>query len=234
MTSSLTKGRRPLRGYKHGMSLEDAYEELQWGTPLSLTRATGGAPSVVRGTGSSAHMLLELYLDMHASRNDQFGLPMFLVECVSQSHGAQLRSILKNISERLKLDVDLNKVQFFPQDQDTKILRGITWNSWAVFCDHAVREHKDEGSTRNSGPYGVIRSVEPCWDFATQEGETPIWKAYDRDQRFVLTLTQKGLESLQKTVTCPLTLGGEAPTTYPASYNREILKLVRLRKAFSR
>lgn len=232
MAFSLKVGRRPAKGYKGQMRLAQAYQKLQWGEPLAYERAALGdtaPPAQVRGIGTSAHMLIELYLDMYAARSAQFGRPQFLVECLHPEQGSYLREWLETIHGALDLDVSLDCVQFFPRKKNLDILRGRVWYSWAVFCDHSVKEENAYHVERNVGPYGLIRRLSP------EKGRKhPFWKAYDRDGRFIVALTEEGKSELMDTATCPITLGGVRPTTYPASPLLGTEVPVRLRKAFER
>jgi len=234
VTSYLTVGRRPSKGYKKSMRLTDAYERLQWGAPLSFERAAlgqGATPPFPRGIGTSVHMLTELYLDMVASRDSAFQRNYFLVECLSAAQAQALRTWLVKIHHALDLDVDLEHVRFAPSTGNREHLRGYTWYSWAVFCDHSVKEDGKFEADRNVGPYGLIRRLEPY-----QGPKGPCWKAYDRDGRYLGALTDDGKSDLMDTATCPITLGGPRPTTYPASptIGRDLETPIRLRKAFSR
>jgi len=214
------------------MKLADAYERLQWGAPLSFERAALGgendAPTFPRGIGTSVHMLIELYLDIHRSRTSQFGRPYFLVRCLSSGQGRELRDWLSRIHHRLDLDVDLDRVRFSPTSGGTERIRGEIWYSWAIFCDHSVKEEDTVGADRNVGPYGLIRRLEP-----DNSRIRPFWRAYDRDDRYIGALTDNGKSDLMDTATCPITLGGTRPTTYPAAFLGTDVS-VRLRKAFAR
>ena len=217
------------------MRLTDAYERLQWGAPLSFERAAlgpGTTPAFPRGIGTSVHMLIELYLDMVSSRESGLQQSYFLVECLSSEQGRELRSWLLKIHRALDLDVDLDHVRFASCEGNRNHLRGYTWYSWAIFCDHSVKEHGKSKVDRNVGPYGLIRRLDPYEGFATG----PYWKAYDRDGRYMGALTSDGKSELMDTATCPITLGGPRPTTYPASQTIgvDLETPVRLRRAFDR
>jgi hypothetical protein len=176
-------------------------------------------------------MLIELYLDMVESRGSRFQRNYFLVECLTSAQGQELRTWLVRIHQSLDLDVDLEYVRLAPSRGNRDHLRGYTWYSWAIFCDHAVKEDGKFEADRNVGPYGLIRRLEP------EDGpKGPYWKAYDRDGRYMGALTEDGKSDLMDTATCPITLGGPRPTTYPASptIGTDLETPVRLRRAFDR
>lgn len=216
------------------MKLSEAYEKLQWGNPVVFERhgirnaaAHGHEPVNI---GTSAHMLIEMYLDMDRSLREggsQVPPADFLVVCTGKPVGKYLRRWLTKIHGELRLDVDLKRVHFFPHDDSVERLRGITWYSWAVFCDHAVKEF--EGHERNMGPYRLVRSVEPF------EG---IWIARDRDGRRICHLTESGMNELAKATTCPYTIVHDdmlnTEVTYPAIEHEELNPLFRLRRSFAR
>ena len=214
------------------MWLREAYERLEWDAPLTFERA-----GIARGLrdhtgprhiGTSAHMLIELYLDMgRASRIAGVGVAGtdFIVVCNHVSLGRYLRRWLETIHQTLDLDVDTKRVRFLPLDSDLERLRGMRWYSWAVFCDHAV---KDDDQERNLGPYRLVRALEMQGDH---------WIALDRDDNRVCKLTDQGMRELADAATCPLTIRGRdlKGTTYPAyqgsdAVNRHVL----LREAFVR
>ena len=238
MTSFLTVGRRPAREYKRRMRLSDAYAKLEWNVPIVHERATmvqhrRFTPPVPRGIGTSAHMLIELYLDMQKSTTSHRGRAGFLVECLSSEQGTYLRKWLETIHEAVDLDVDLDQVRFWPRDRDPSRLRGDHWFSWALFCDHAVKEGLWPEVDRNMGPYGLVRRLEPTEEFASAAKGDVNWRAYDRDDRFLGLLTAEGKQEVMDMATCPITLGGRRPTTYPATTFASAID-VRLRKAFER
>jgi len=231
--SFLTVGRRPEGGYKGRMLLREAYERLEWDTPLAFERAGlrtaaahGHGP---RNVGTSAHMLIELYLDMeraHRVGGYQVGAPEFVVLCKDPAQGRYLRRWLQTIHGTLQLDVDVSRVRLLPLDMNMDRLRGVQFYSWAVFCDHAI---KDNDRERNLGPYRLVRKVE-------KEGEDR-WVAYDRDANRVCRLTKKGMDDLANATTCPLTIEERPGTgvTYPAyqgsvPFNAQVL----LRRSFRR
>lgn len=211
------------------MKLADAYQKLQWGEPLAYERSAlgeGPTPAFPRGIGTSVHMLLEVYLDMHKDQRNPLHAPAeFLVLCLSQRQARTLREGLDRIHAYLDLDVDLERVRFWPHNLDAERLRGVVWYSWAVFCDHAVKEVDGWQADRNIGPYGLIRRVVPF-------GEN--WKAYDRDGRLIGALTTRGKNNLIDRATCPITVEGPSTTTYAATDYKEILRLLRVREAFKR
>lgn len=206
------------------MRLTDAYRMLQWS---AYERKPRGYP---RGIGTSAHMLIELYLDMARSQSAYDGHAEFLVECTSSQQGRQLRELLEHIDQVLNQGVDLGRVRFWPTGNTSDRLRGVRWFSWAIFCDHAVKEKGQNKGDRNMGPYGLVRRLEP------HPGSEPLWEAYDRDGEFLGLLTEEGKAELVDMATCPITLGGPHPTTYPASntLNSAAMPMIRLRRAFQR
>lgn len=210
------------------MKLEQAYKKLQWGRPLMHERAAL-QEDVYRGIGTSAHMLIELYLDMVASQTSEFARPEFLVLATTRQQASYLREWLLRVDEALDLDVDIDRVSFFPMNMSLDRLRARTWFSWAIFCDHAVKEHRE--TDRNVGPYGLIRRLDPFHKVVRQK---PTWRSYDRDGKFLGVLTEAGKRDLMDTATCPITLGGKFPTTYPASPVLNEVADIRLRKAFER
>jgi len=211
------------------MKLADAYQKLQWGEPLAYERSAlgrGPTPAFPRGIGTSAHMLIELYLDMHKDQRNPLHAPaQFLVLCLSPDQARYLREWLNRIDLHLDLNVDLERVRFWPHDRDAERLRGHVWYSWAVFCDHAVKEVEGWEADRNTGPYGLVRRVVPS-------GEN--WRAFDRDGRFLGVLTNNGKNELIDRATCPITVEGPSTTTYAATDLSDILRLLRVREAFKR
>lgn len=215
------------------MLLREAYERLEWDSPLAYERAglqtaarRGHGP---RNVGTSAHMLIELYLDMERARRiggNRVGAAEFVVLCGVAVHGRYLRRWLQTIHETLQLDVDVSRVRVVPLSRNMRTLEGVRLFSWAVFCDHGI---KDEDYERNLGPYRLIRKVE-------KEGEDR-WVAYDRDANRVCRLTKKGVEDLANAMTCPLTIEDRPRTgvTYPAYQGSDQLNAqVLLRESFRR
>lgn len=230
VTEALTAGPTP-GGYKGGMRLREAYDRLEWGDTVSYERA--GIQRArrhgfgARGVGTSAHMLIEMYLDMdraYRAAGPREAPAEFLVVCPHVQLGRYLRGWLETIHRRLGLDVETSRVRFMPLDQVARVARERRWYSWAVYCDHAV---KDGGRKRNLIPYRFVRSVErvSCG-----------WQARDRDGDKVCELTDEGCTALADAATCPLTmLGGESPATYPAYQDsRDLNRCVLLREAFAR
>jgi len=212
------------------MKLSEAYERLQWGNPVVFERvgmrtaeAHGHAPVNI---GTSAHMLIEMYLDMaKAAQNLMRPSADFLVICQNSQSGQYLRRWLERIHQTLHLNIDPKQdVRFFPLDGgNMEMVRGITWYSWAVFCDHSVKE--TENLERNMGPYRLVRGVQQFQDH---------WIARDRDDRQICRLTKKGVDELIEASTSPITIHTKSPVTYPA-YQAEFLNSrVRLKRAFER
>lgn len=212
------------------MKLSEAYDRLQWGNPIVFERA-GMRTAEVHGhppvnIGTSAHMLIEMYLDMHeAGRNFVRPSADFLVICQDCQSGQYLRRWLERIHHTLGLNVaPAQDVRFFPlEGGNLEMLRGIKWYSWSVFCDHAVKE--DDSLERNTGPYRLVRGVQQFQDH---------WIARDRDDRQVCRLTKKGVDELIEASTSPITMYTKSPVTYPA-YQAEFLNSrVRLKRSFER
>jgi len=204
------------------MRLTDAYRTLQWS---AYERKARGYP---RGVGTSAHMLIELYLDMARSQSAHDGHAEFLVECTSSKQGRELREWLEHIDQVLDQGVDLGRVRFWPTGNNSDRLRGVRWFSWAIFCDHAVKERGHPEADRNMGPYGLVRRLEP------RSGQETLWEAYDRDDQFLGLLTEEGKTELIDMAACPITLGGPHPTTYPASTALTPDLMILLRRSFKR
>jgi len=215
------------------MQLSEAYERLEWDTPLTFERA-GMRGAAARGhglrhLGTSAHMLIELYLDMErAARVIGVRAPgtEFVVVCKDVAAGRYLRRWLETVHTTLNLDVDPRRVRFLPIDANMDRLRGLRWYSWAVFCDHAV---KDDDQDRNVGPYRLVRTLERHGDW---------WAALDRDGKRVCKLTDQGKRELADAATCPLTIreGTRIPkATYPAYQGLDDLnRCMLLRESFKR
>jgi len=213
------------------MLLREAYERLEWGKPLAFERAAlqraqrhGDGP---RQVGTSAHMLIEMYLDMERARRTGLGAVQpteFVVVCTRLEVGRYLRRWLETIHGVLQLDVEPERVLFLPLDRMERHCPGRSWYSWAVYCDHTV---KDESRQRNLGPYRYVRTV-------TWVGDG--WEATDRDENVICRLTDRGRRDLADAATCPLTiLRHERGTTYPAYQESEYLNAsIRLREAFAR
>jgi hypothetical protein len=216
------------------MKLSEAYEKLQWGSPVVFERA-GIRTAAAHGhepvsIGTSAHMLIELYLDMDRSLREGGSMVPpadFLVVCKDIDTGKYLRRWLTKIHGILRLDVDPKRVHFFPHTDSTERLRGTVWYSWAVFCDHEIKEF--HGHERNMGPYRFVRSVEPFDD---------VWVARDRDGRRLCHLTSDGMDELAKATTMPYTILHDdlvnTEVTYPAPEHEELNQLIRLRRSFER
>lgn len=210
------------------MRLDEAYERLEWDTPLAFERAALGetvARSRPRHVGTSAHMLIELYLDMERASRVLVREDDFVVVCNDVEQGRYLREWLETIHAKLGLPVDTKRVLFLPLTRDFERLRGTWFRSWAVYCDHAVKHDHD----RNLGPYRLIRSV-------SRRGPGSRWEAFDRDANRVCKLTDRGMREMADAATCPLTIYQKGRgTTYPAYQGSEELNaVVRLREAFQR
>ena len=77
--------------------------------------------------------LSELYLDMHKDQRDPLNrAAQFLVVCKSGEQGQYLRGWLVRIDRVLDLNVDLDRVRFWPHGRDPDKLRGDKWYSWAI------------------------------------------------------------------------------------------------------
>lgn len=213
------------------MRLSTAYQKLQWVTPVLYERAQlGGAPmpAFPRGIGTSGQMLLELYLDMHRVNRSSLHPPVqFLTLCLSANHARHLRNELSFIDRRLGLHVNLDFVRFWPYKNNVDHLRGDTWYSWAVFCDHAVKEVEGWRADRNTCPYSFARRVAPFGEH---------WTAYDRDGGLVGALTSRGKNELIDRATTPITVdvGAGLATTYAPTDIVDVVRLLRVRKAFER
>lgn len=208
------------------MQLHEAYERLEWDTPLAFERAALGTTAArrrPRHVGTSAHTLIELYLDMERASRVLVREDDFVVVCNDVAQGRYLRQWLETIHARLGLLVDTKRVRFLPLNQGFERLRGSWFRSWAVFCDHAVKRDDE----RNLGPFRLVRTLEKDGDH---------WLAFDRDGHRVCKLTESGKRELADATTCPLTIRGVGtPTTYPAFQGiDELNAVVRLREAFRR
>jgi hypothetical protein len=215
------------------MLLREAYERLEWDNPLAFERASlqrwAGRPEVQgpRHVGTSAHMLIEMYLDMERAYRIGGAAqapPEFVVVCKDVRAGKYLRRWLETIHGTLNLDVDTARVRFLPLSKMEEHIRGRWWFSWAIYCDHAV---KDDEQERNLGPYRLVRAL------VRRDGR---WEARDRDANVVCRLTDKGRTDLANAATCPVTVQhGTVGTTYPAYQGAtEFNRAVRLREAFRR
>lgn len=212
------------------MKLADAYGRLQWGTPTTYeqtqTRNLRDVAKIPPNIGTSAHMLIELYLDMAADHHTKPA--QWLVVCADTGDAKYLRKWLGRIDDELQLPVQVDRVLFFPLvPGNAEILRGYTWYSWAIFCDHSVKEN--DGHERNLAPYRFVRSVEPVDGF---------WIARDRDHDVVCHLTNEGMNELVDAATCPVTIIHDdminTEVTYPAIEDRRLNGHVRLRKTYAR
>ncbi len=180
-----------------------------------------------RQLGTSVHMLLEMYLDMAESLRER-GVSRppadFLVVCLHDGQVIHLRNALRDIHGRLGLDVGIDKAMFWSVGRihaKPDALRARKIYSWAVYCDHAVKETR---LTRNLWPYRLIRLVR-------RQGDG--WVGEDRDGRVVSQLTDKGMADLADATTCPLTIMPNGnPVTYPAYASDDINGAIRLRRAF--
>jgi hypothetical protein len=228
--SFLTVGRRPPREYNDQMLLSEAYERLDFVPPLQHERAVfKAAPEMleVRQLGTSARMLLELYLDLDLALRcvgtSDLRRVRFLCVCLDPTHGKILRSWLEHIHTNLELDVDLDRVQMFPHNASDNLLRGHEWYSWAVFCDHAVHELK--GGERNFGPYGFVRNI-----YKTDKG----YLGHDREHNKVCRLTPKGLKPLLDQATCPIFFkeSGAVPGVSFPAWQTDAMRL-RITRQFS-
>jgi hypothetical protein len=207
------------------MRLAEAYKKLklepsvthELGMASRLALGPGSSMRSVRRLGTSTRMLIEMYLDLDASRTrgarspirGDSGCGRLLVICFHSSQGQQLLEDLRTIHRTLDLEVDLKRVLFATVKDDSDRLRGVEFRSWGVFCDHLVKEQM--GIERPLGPYGLIRRV--------VQGDGGSWKAFDRDHQLVCHLTPKGVESLTNGSTCPVTYvyrDGTSAVTFPA------------------
>jgi len=137
-----------------------------------------------------------------------------------------MRRWLEHVHEKLDLAVDLNRVTFWGYESDAKRLKGTSFYSWAIFCDHGVRDLDKHHDNRNRGLYGLIRQ------FVPNEG---LFEAYDRDNEKLGLLTEGGKKEVLDNATCPITVEGMLPTTWPPLEKSSNLNpLVRLKRRFER
>lgn len=218
------------------MLLREAYARLEFEPPVRhelqmasrLALVPGGPMTGVRRIGTSARMLIELYLDLHRATQILGSLHpgriRFLVLCLNRHQGQHLLEWLRTIHNKLNLDVDIGRVTFHPSQADARRLAGFSWPSWGVFCDHAVLE--DKGLRRPLGPHGLVRAV-------SQIGENS-WRAVDRDGNLVCRLTRTGALGLIAS-TCPVTfhyLDDLASVTFAAWHPSDLDFNLRLLEAF--
>lgn len=211
------------------MELAEAYERLNFAPPVAYEQAIlAMGTEGLRRIGTSMRTMIELYLDLALARK---AVPIrdrhrvrFLCVCLSPLQAEYLAKQLAFVHEALSLDVDLERVRFFPYDARDSIIRGDSYYTWGVFCDHAVKELS--GAQRNYGPYGLVRYVEKIGD--------DVFEARDRDGCKLCLLTKDGAHELLDETTCPITYdpGGAAPTTFGAWMRGDLQQCIRMQKAF--
>lgn len=165
-----------------------------------------------RSTGSSTHTAVELYLDMAvaheraAARGSHPTEFLFVVPTTTLGHHFQ--GELRRIHRVLQCATDPEKLSFLTTEPNaTERLRGSTWYSWAIFCDHTV---KDEVIP---WPCNRIRSLHE------EEAEEDSWAARDRDGVLLMHLSESGKTDLLRRATCPISVVPswlDAPACYPA------------------
>lgn len=213
------------------MKLAEAYSRLQFVPPLEHERrvaAVGERRDPFRRFGTSARMLMELYLDLEVAtrRTGSQHLPKikFLCVCLSPHQADYLRNELTSIHKTLNLDVDVARVRFFVHNGNVLRLVEHRYRTWGVFCDHAVKELA--GTERPYGPYALVRTIR-------REGDT--YAALDRDGRHVCRLTCSGKNDLVSASSSPIHYY-ESPrvsgTTFPAWTHRDARDAFRVKKAF--
>lgn len=157
-------------------------------------------------------MLVELYLDMEKAakvalqRNTSPA--EFLLVVPSEPFGREMRTHLEWIHDDMGLVVSLDRLVFTtPNARSLQRLRGTSWYSWAVFCDHTIK-----GDAPLVWPYNRIRSLTEDPDIED------LWHGIDRDENFVATLTTAGQQDLLKNITMPMYVHpqwGASRTCYP-------------------
>lgn len=217
------------------MKLHEAYERLGLLSPLEHERRASRTVLWPDGpqrrlTGSSMLTLVEMYLD-HERALRSVGYSSshrvkFLFVCLSPEHGNTMRDSLRHIHSVLDLDVDLTQVIFFPHDGAEHVVRGTSFRSWGIFCDHSVKER--EGYDRPLGPYGLVRTIRA-------EGDGS-YAALNRDDGLVCRLTEKGSHDLISHSTCPIHFQPSpkvSATTYPPWTRKDLEFTFRLARAWN-
>jgi hypothetical protein len=218
------------------MSLDAVYAKLGLDPALEWETKSGVQPDVgwddlgKRRTGTTLQMLVEMYLDLYEA-NRRVGLQerhkvKFLCITLHRNQSHELRKTFENIHSHLQLDLLLKQVKFITADKiEHDQLRGSRFYSWAVFCDHSVKE--TNGLARNDGPFRFTRTLE-------KQGEDR-WMAFDRDGEIIGLVDGESQKEILQASPCPITVSYQTrvkPTTYPGFMNAEFNQVVSLSRAF--
>lgn len=223
------------------MRLDEAYRLLNLRPVLEheteVMRRLIPQASRITGIGTTTRMLIELYLDL-VEASDRVGYGnlhrlRFVVVCRNLSDVALLRTRLKDIHGVLKMGVDVACVSFFPHDGSADWFRQVSYCTWGVFCDHAVKEAA--GNERIFGPQALVRSVLQV----RKPGRFKChYEARDRDGELVCNLTPSGMDDLVNHSTCPVhfcnpTVATNQKVTFAAWSRRGLEAHVHMREAFN-
>lgn len=205
--------------YKGSMTLDDAYQELNLAPPLewemsrSATLPIGWDQDPLRGSGTTTQTLVEMYLDLQLANRvagtRQRNKVKFL--CVTEDKDAakELRRQFSSIHAQLAGDLTLSQVRFMPRAKLQRQLSGERYYSWAVFCDHHVKEA--DGHRRSDGPFRFARRLE-----AQEDGNVLV---KDRDNEIIGLTDHKTAQQIMDAKTTPMSYQVSPkvkPATYPA------------------
>jgi hypothetical protein len=201
------------------VTLDEAYAKLGLEDSLDWCRAT--TPEG-RGLGTTTRTALELYLDMRVAQAQAAARgshpPQFLFIVPTVAMGQHFRRAIQDMHVVLEGAVDMKRLTIHIPDGRSVQLRGNTWYSWAVFCDHSIKGEVIPW------PSNRVRSLE-------EDGD--LWVGKDRDGNVVLHLTEDGKTNFLRNSTCPVSVVPswlEAPACYPAW--SDVTLMVKLNEAF--
>ena len=218
------------------MRLAEAYERLSLSLDFEGGQWDQGDlhpnETQPRGIGTTFHTLIELCLDMAEVGKDLAAVTQrpvqFVFVCLNDSMQRWVADILKSIDRDLDLGLNrrLDRIVYgIPGSKNFDKLAGQMVYSWAVFCDHSV---KDDHCPRIESPLFQTRSL------SFHDG---MWAAFSRDGELLGHITDAKAKRIMDAATAPITYATrkDVPSvTYPAWGEPEIMRMVRLRKAFKR
>jgi hypothetical protein len=218
------------------MGLDPPWEHEKKGVARGMDPSTGMISLLAsnRRTGSTTHMLLELYLDLEEAQRRAGTLHRHKVQFVvivnASSYISTVRGTLRSIHSVLDRDVDIGRVEYFPVGVPANQVRGRRIRSWGVFCDHYVKE--SSGHERLSGPWCYARKIR-----RVAEG---VFQGYDRDGVELGLLNSAGCKDVLRRTQVPITTNfimaaetiARNEMTYPAYQQEPFLAVLDLKRAF--
>ena len=152
------------------MSLEDAYAQLSLDPPLAWEQRKSdsrplGWDNEPREIGTTTQTMIEMYLDLQLANRvagtRHRNKVQFLYVGPERDFCEELSRQFNAIHVQLRGDLALGQVRFMPQAK-LHNLRGEKFYSWAIFCDHYLKE--TVGFSRSDGPFRFARKLEKISD----------------------------------------------------------------------